>query len=62
MNTENEILFAITVEDVQNEAKEKLHRELTPEELLIAKKGLEAGLCFDIDTVYTTIFDEMLEG
>lgn len=55
------VLFAITIDDVQNEAKEKLGRELTPEEILITKKGLESGLLTDIHTVYNTIFTEMLE-
>lgn len=55
------VLFAITIGDVQNEAKEKLGRELTPEEILITKKGLDSGLLTDIHTVYNTIFTEMLE-
>lgn len=57
----NKIIFAITKEDLQYEAKEKIGRELTDEEILIAKKGLENGLLFDIDTVYQTIFDEIIE-
>lgn len=55
------VLFAITIGDVQNEAKEKLGRELSQEEILIAKKGLEWGLLTDIHTVYSTIFTEMIE-
>ena len=58
-NYEN-ILFAITTEDIQNEAKEKIGRELTLEELLIAKKGLESGLLTDIQSVYNTILNEMI--
>jgi hypothetical protein len=57
----SEIVFAITKEDLQYEAKEKLGRELTEDEIYIAKKGLEMGLLFDIDTVYRTIFTEMLD-
>ena len=56
----NEIVFAITKEDLQYEAKEKIGRELTDEEIHIAKKGLEFGLLTDIDTVYNTIFFEMI--
>jgi hypothetical protein len=56
-----EIVFAITKEDLQYEAIEKIGRKLTDEEILIAKKGLESGLLFDIDTVYNTIFFEMIE-
>ncbi|HYF02274.1 MAG TPA: hypothetical protein VEC36_02780 [Patescibacteria group bacterium] len=54
------IVFAITVEDIQNEALEKIGRYLTEEEIFIAKKGLENGLLFDIGTVYDAIFYEMI--
>ncbi|MFA4851983.1 MAG: hypothetical protein WC599_05640 [Bacteroidales bacterium] len=57
----NKIVFAITEDDLQYEAKEKIGRELTDEEILIAKKGLEWGLNTNIDTVYGTIFNEMLK-
>jgi hypothetical protein len=60
-STNENLLFVITEEDVQQEAKGKLGRLLTTEEIEIAKKGLESGLLFDIDTVYNTIFFEMLE-
>lgn len=54
------VLFAITINDIQTEAKEKIGRELTQEEILIAKKGLESGLLTDIQTVYNTILTEMI--
>ena len=57
----DEVLFYISKEDVQNEAMEKLGRHLTDDELYIAQKGLDSGLMFDIDTVYRTIFDEMID-
>jgi hypothetical protein len=57
---QNEILFAITTEDLQYEAKEKLGRELSDDEIEIAKRGLENGLLFDINTIYKTIFKEMI--
>ena len=57
----NEIVFAITREDLQYEAKEKIGRELTDEEILIAKKGLEWGIGESIGIVYNTIFSEMIE-
>ncbi len=56
-----DLIFAITLEDLQYEAMEKIGRNLTNEEIHIAKKGLENGLLFDIDTVYNTIFSEMIE-
>ena len=52
---EEEILFVITVADVQHWAEEKLGRRLTYEELQIAKDKLEWGLSEDIDMVYNTI-------
>ena len=56
---EEEILFVITVAEVQHWAEEKLGRRLTYEELQIAKDKLEWGLSEDIDMVYNTIFEEM---
>ena len=62
MNNEKsqEYVFAISVKDLQYEAKEKLGRELTDEEIEIAKKGLECGLLTGIDSVYGAIFEEMI--
>ena len=57
--TEN--VFAISIEDLQVEAREKLGRELKEEEIIIAKKGLENGLLTSIDVVYNTIFSEMIK-
>lgn len=59
VNSED-VLFAITTIDIQDEAMEKLGRELTQEELLVAKKGLESAFLTDIDTIYRTIFTEMI--
>lgn len=52
----NDILFSITRADLQYEAKEKIGRQLTEEEILIAKKGLENALRFDFAAIYQTIF------
>ena len=59
-NDSNPLVFAITLEDLQRESKEKTGRELTEEEIYIAKKGLEAGLSMGIDVIYNTIFTEMI--
>ncbi|MDR1882444.1 MAG: hypothetical protein LBR26_06640 [Prevotella sp.] len=57
---ENNILFAIKVENIQEFTMNKIGRELTEEELDIAKEGLENGLLFGIETVYNTIITEMI--
>lgn len=51
---EKENIFSITVEWVQEEAKLLIKRELTDIELTSVKKGIEAGLLFDIETVFKT--------
>ncbi len=56
----NNILFAITVEDMQEYALGKIGRELTEDELEIAKEGFENVFLFDIDTIYNTIVTEMI--
>ncbi|MDR1341530.1 MAG: hypothetical protein LBK58_15995 [Prevotellaceae bacterium] len=53
---ENDIVFAVTKEDLQFEAKEKIERELTDEEIEIVRKGLNWGLLTSIDVIYDTIF------
>jgi len=57
---ENDIIFSITIEDIQKEAVEKINRNLSEEEIEIAKNGLEWGLLTDIETIYNTIFREMI--
>lgn len=56
----NELVFSICIEDLQNEAIEKMGRMLTDDEIEIAKKGLEMGLLTDINSIYNTIFFEMI--
>lgn len=57
-NKNNDIIFAVTIEDLQNEAINRIGRELTDDELHTAKKGIESGLSFDIETVFATAIDE----
>ncbi|MDP2424095.1 MAG: hypothetical protein U1C46_08495 [Bacteroidales bacterium] len=57
---ENEIIFSISIEDLQNESLERIQRKLNEDEIEIAKKGLESGLSFNFDMVCHTIFSEMI--
>jgi len=56
----NEIIFAITKDDLQYEAKEKIGRELTEEEVLDAKKALGYGIGESIGIIYQTILTEII--
>jgi len=56
----DKILYAICEDDIQNEAKYTLGRELTEEELEVAVDGLEWGIGTSISTIYNTIFYEMI--
>jgi len=56
-----EVLFYITKETLQHEAKQKIGRHLTEEELDIAKDGLDWGLMTGIGTIYDTILFEMIK-
>lgn len=54
------IVFSITIADLQKEAIEKIGRNLDDIEIQIARKGLESGIMFDIETIYNTILFEMI--
>jgi hypothetical protein len=64
MNREKntEYVFAISLEDLQYEAKQRIDRELNEEEVEDAKKGLMWGLMTDIDSVYGAIFEDMIQN
>ena len=56
-----EYIFKISYDWVQLEATELIGRKLTFEELHYVKKGIEAGLLFDIDTVFNTAIPNAVE-
>lgn len=55
------VIFSINEDDVQIEAKKMIGRELTDDEMQLAKKGLESGILTGIDIVYKTIMLEMIK-
>lgn len=57
----NRTIFSITTDDLQGEAIQKLSRELTDEEIDLAKDYLEWGILSGIDIVYNTIFNDIKE-
>ncbi|GBU25436.1 hypothetical protein R83H12_02079 [Fibrobacteria bacterium R8-3-H12] len=58
---EEDIIFTITLEDLQNEAMERIGRNLTDEEIDIAKDGIEWGISDAFNITYNTIFTEMIK-
>jgi len=58
---DNNIIFAITIGELQDEAIRLIGKKLTDEELYAAKKGIEAGLSFDIETVLRTAIEEAVK-
>lgn len=60
-NPNNETIFSVTVEELQNEAMRRIDRKLIDEELYSAGKGIIAGLSFGIGTVFGAAIDMAVE-
>ncbi|MBN1870383.1 MAG: hypothetical protein JW847_07415 [Candidatus Omnitrophica bacterium] len=58
---DDRIVFAITAEDVQGVAVNRLERRLTDYEMRTAEKCIESGLTFGIDTVFKAAIEEAVE-
>ena len=57
------IIFQITEEDVQNEAMDRIGRKLDCEEIRQSKEWIEEGIGgLALDITYGTIFNEMITG
>ena len=58
----DDIIFVITKEELQDEAMERIGRELTEEEIDIAIDAFEWGFrTMAVDVTYQTIFTEMIK-
>jgi hypothetical protein len=57
-----DIVFALTVEDIQYEAKQRLRRELTNDEIAIFKKRLEYAMGENLLFIYPAIFENFLKS
>jgi len=53
-----QLLYILTIEDLQHEAMERIGRELTDDEIAIAKDRFEWGFEFPRDIVYDVLFNE----
>jgi hypothetical protein len=60
-NKKDSIIFSVTIEELQDEAIRLIGRKLTDKELYTAKKGIEAGLSFDIETVFKSAIEEAVK-
>lgn len=58
---EEELIFSITVETVQQAAIEIIERRLTENELIKVKRGIEGGLLSDIHGVFNTAICDVVE-
>ncbi len=62
MNLKNdEIIYSVTIGEIQFEAKRYIGRELTEEEIYYATKGIDCGLSTDIETVFRTAIEVSVE-
>ena len=55
-----EKVYSIAVEQVQRAAMVMIGRELSEEEINVARKGLAYGIGTSLDIIYRSIFTEMI--
>ena len=60
-NDNEKPVFIVTVGDLQEESMRLIGRRLTDLELYTAKKGIDCGLSFDIETVFKAAIDEAVD-
>lgn len=60
-NPDDKTIFSVTVEELQDEAMDRIGRKLTDGELYTAGKGIVSGLSFGIGTVFGAAIDSAVE-
>ncbi len=60
--TKHENIFQISINETQAKAKALIGRKLTDDEIISVKNGIEAGLSFDIETVFQVAIQEATEA
>ncbi len=58
----NQVLYMITIDDVQTQAQEILGRKLVEDELIVLKEKLENGLDFPLQLTYNEFFKELKDN
>lgn len=56
---QNDVVYAICEEDIQNEAEERLGRKLTEEELLGTVDRLSDGIGESLHFIYNAVFEDL---
>ena len=59
---ENQIIYLITSDDLQDYIERKIGRRFSEEELRIAKKCVEYGLSEGLDAICSSAIDEALSS
>lgn len=54
----DEIIYSVTIGEIQFEAKRYIGRELTEDEIYYATKGIDWGLSTDIEIVFQTAIED----
>lgn len=57
-----EIIYPITIGDLQNDAIKRIGRELTDDELHTARKCVESGLSFIMDITLKAAIEEAIDN
>jgi len=60
LKPDERVLFVVVEDDIQEFAKQKIGRKLNDEELYSVSKGIEAGLSYGLDVVFSTAIDDAI--